>query len=160
MELNELKPFAMDNDKESLVVFRLNRGENLDAFIFVYPPLDGERYEVIDRRYFRIGTYRELELYSKWTGEPLDVSGNFPEEIIEAAMQFISDLPSDVKRHALDAFNEQVKMLDRDRESAKEKKNDPDASEYDKMTPEDLEREHMRMVEVAVKEYNGKIMFF
>ena len=78
-----LIPFAMDMEKKEFVIFMIKRQNNLSLFLWVsiIDPSNADMGEKI-----RLTVVNDLMRYIKWTTEPMDVSGKFPDEAINKAL--------------------------------------------------------------------------
>lgn len=79
----KLIPFAMDTEHQELIVFMISRPQKSNLFVWVY--LLGNYHD----KKVRITNFLELAQYTKWSGEPMDVGGKYPEEVIVAAIQIL-----------------------------------------------------------------------
>lgn len=79
----KMVPFAMDAGHEEFIIFRIDREKEPGLYIWVY--LQGE----FKGKKIRLTMVNELMLFSKWTGEPMDVSGIFPDDVITKAIQML-----------------------------------------------------------------------
>ena len=77
---SKLIPFAMDPERKEFLIFMIERKEQPNLFIWVYLGVNFKGKTV------RVTIINELMQFTKWTGEPMDVSGTFPSEIISAAI--------------------------------------------------------------------------
>lgn len=127
-----LEPFAMDKDKREFVIFRVDRKRDLDLFVWVFLYT---RNDIKDWKNVRITAVNELMQYTKWSGEPMEISGKYPDEIIDKAMGILEDcddaeLASCVERFKQDAnaiggykhWAEDERILLSDIKKAKEEK--------------------------------------
>lgn len=94
----------MDVKREEFIIFLVHRGEAPGLYIWVRfgklgPTSSGYRFTAIE----------DLMLYSKWTGEAMNVSGHFPAKIDNQAMSILLGLPDVEIVKALDAFEAQLK---------------------------------------------------
>ena len=100
-----LIPFAMDTEREQFIIFMLPRKEELSVFLWVYI-----REEDDEEKRIRITAVNALMQYTKWTEEAMDVSGEYPDEIIGKALSFLAARP---KSRLWSAFDEMEKDMDR-----------------------------------------------
>lgn len=77
---SRLVPFAMDQEMKEFIIFMVERKEQPNLFIWVY--LAGN----YKGKTVRVTMVNELMQFTKWTGEPMDVSGSFPSEVISEAI--------------------------------------------------------------------------
>ena len=77
---SKLTPFAMDPERKEFIIFMIERQEQPNLFIWVY--LQGN----YKGKTVRITIVNEIMQFTKWTGEPMDVSGTFPSQIISEAI--------------------------------------------------------------------------
>ena len=90
----------MDMERQNLIIFIVERKEHPSLFVWVY--LHGNFRD----KTVRITIINELMLYSKWTGEPMDVSGSFPPEMITEAISKLQNWPEDDIRTELLELND------------------------------------------------------
>lgn len=95
-----LIPFAMDPERQEFIIFMIERREQPNLFIWVY--LNGNYKDKI----VRVTIINELMQFSKWTGEPMDVSGNFPNDIISEAINKLQSWPENMIKADLLELNE------------------------------------------------------
>ena len=72
-------PFAMDTEHKEFIVFRTDASHGLSLFLWVY------LYEPDNGRQIKFSAITELMNYTRWTGEAMDVCGEFPEDILQKA---------------------------------------------------------------------------
>ena len=82
-----LVPFAMDLDRERFIIFMLPRKDELSVFLWVYFNDENEKKRI------DITAVNELMLFTKWTGEAMDVSGKYPDKIIKYALSILTKYP-------------------------------------------------------------------
>ncbi len=95
-------PFAMDMEKNSFIIFLIKRHDNLSLFLWVYID-DSEKDEKI-----RLTVVNDLMLYTKWTTEPMDVSGKFPDEAINKALSALEDCTDEELKTCIHKMRERV----------------------------------------------------
>lgn len=95
-----LTPFAMDPERKEFIIFMIERKEQPNLFIWVY--LGGN----FKGKTVRVTIINELMQFTKWTGEPMDVSGTFPSEIISAAITKLQSWPEEEIKADLLELNE------------------------------------------------------
>ena len=86
---SKLVPFAMDPERKEFVIFMIDRQEKPNLFIWVY--LDGN----YKGKTVRVTIINELMQFTKWSGEPMDVSGSFPSEVISEAISKLQSWPEE-----------------------------------------------------------------
>ena len=97
---SKLVPFAMDPERQEFIIFMIERQEQPNLFIWVY--LNGNYKD----KTVRVTIINELMQYTKWTGEPMDVCGNFPDDIISEAINKLQSWPEDMIKAELLELNE------------------------------------------------------
>lgn len=127
-------PFAMDMEREDFIILMLPRKKELSVFVWVYLNEEDGQKRV------RITAVNDLMLYTKWTGEPMDVSGKYSDKTVKKAIAILSDYS-----------NEQLWMMF---EEMKEKMGSIGGAEAWKKS----ELELMKTVEEA-KAYNNGAMY-
>ena len=100
--MTTLTPFAMDTEHKDFVIFRLERGTQIGLFLWVYLPDD------YDGKKVRLTMINGLMLYTKWSGEPIDVSGDFPEEAVKTAIQVLEAWPHEAMLAELKEIGEEL----------------------------------------------------
>lgn len=106
-----MKLLGTDEFKESFVVFYIDRGDYLNAYIWVYE--DGP---------VKITDIYGLASYCNQAVSPIYVGSDMPEEFIEKSYEALEKLPEDEKKKLLDRFNERdTKRLEEDEEDYKER---------------------------------------
>ena len=138
----KFQPVAMDMDKEEVVVFEI-RKKPVSMYIWVRP---GEG--VPDDWKIRVKDALEFCQYGKWVDEPMDVSGDFPRDMIEYAIETIE---KDGRRELVGAIDEFERKL---QEMSEDEINDVKAVEKDI-------RKSIRVVQNdyhGENQYNGKLV--
>lgn len=97
---SKLVPFAMDPERQEFIIFMIERREQPNLFIWVY--LNGD----FKGKTIRLTIINELMQFTKWAGEPMDVNGNFPDEIISEAISKLQSWPEDMIKAELLELNE------------------------------------------------------
>lgn len=97
---SRLVPFAMDPERKEFIIFMIERKEDPNLFIWVY--LDGN----YKGKTIRVTIVNELMQFTKWTGEPMDVSGSFPCEVIAEAISKLQSWPEEEIKAELLELNE------------------------------------------------------
>jgi len=99
--MSTMSPFAMDKNKKNLIIFRKDRGKDLGLYIWVFLRNDRVQFSPVS----------EFARYSKITGEPMDVSGNYDEEIVKGAVNVIRNLSEEETAKQIDNYNKLVEDL-------------------------------------------------
>lgn len=99
-----LTPFAMDAENEDFVIFRIDRGEKTGLYVWACL-YDDDGW---DGKTVRITMANGLALYTKWTDQPMDVSGDFPEEAITTAIQVLKMWPHEAMLAALNEIGAEL----------------------------------------------------
>ena len=99
-----LIPFAMDREREQFLIFMLPREKSLSVFLWVYFD-EGEE----PRKRIRITAVNDLMQYTKWTGEAMDVSGKYPDEIVNKSFSILTSHPCG---ELWSLFEEMTKTMD------------------------------------------------
>lgn len=97
---SKLVPFAMDPERQEFIIFMIERREQPNLFIWVY--LNGD----FKGKTIRLTIINELMQFTKWAGEPMDVNGNFPDDIISEAINILQSWPEDMIKADLLELNE------------------------------------------------------
>ena len=100
-----LIPFAMDLEHRSFLVFMIKRKRDLNIFLWVC--LDDER----SKEKIRMTAVNDLMQYTKWSGEPMDCSGNYPEEVIAKALAILDNCSLSELRDAYDSMTEKMNEI-------------------------------------------------
>lgn len=89
MGLN-LIPFAMDVEHTEFIIFMIPRKEEANLYLWVYigPEMNAHEKELVFQKN-RITAVNDLMQYTKWTSEPMDVSGKYSDEIISKAVNVL-----------------------------------------------------------------------
>ena len=82
----QLIPFAMDTDHNDFIIFMIERKEDVNLFVWVHLNDNGPKGKKV-----RITAVNELMQYTKWTDNPMDVSGKYPDDILVKAIKFDND---------------------------------------------------------------------
>ena len=104
----ELVPFATDEFKEGFVIFKIDNGEDLNAYVWV------------DDRGVRITDIYGLASYCNHAVSPLFV-GEIPDEMVEKAKESLSALDAEKRKKLIDGFNEKIDRLKENEERYKER---------------------------------------
>lgn len=91
----ELKLLGTDSDKDWFAIFYIDRGEDLNAYIWSYA--DGE---------VKITDIYGMERYCRHAVDGIYVGDDMPQEFIERAYDIIKNYPKDKMQEMLDEFNE------------------------------------------------------
>ena len=133
---SKLTPFAMDPERKEFVIFMIDRQEKPNLFIWVY--LDGN----YKGKTARVTIINELMQFTKWSGEPMDVSGSFPSEVISEAISKLQSWPEEEIKAELLELDEWMNRGG----------SDPKWKEDEKIT--------LRNVRKARKENNGMLFMY
>lgn len=106
----KLELFGVDSDKTEFVVFYLDRGEELNAYVWVY-----------ENKKVRITGIYALESYCAHTVEPFYVGPDMPEELIENAYETLKSMGKDDLSKLLEKFNAQDAQLKENEEDYAER---------------------------------------
>lgn len=102
-------PFAMDAEHREFIIFMIPRKKEANMYLWVCINRDNDGLEKkLIYRKNRITAVNDLMQYSKWTDEPMDVSGHFSEEILAEAVSAIQTWPDVKIWEALKAFEERL----------------------------------------------------
>ena len=139
----KFEPIAMDAKKSGLVVFEMQNDDSPNMYIWV------NVNEKSLARKVRVKSAIEFPLYWNWTGEYLDMSGDFPREIINSAIITIEENEEHVSK-GIEKFNQEVER--------RIKNDDIDSLlEWDDQIRNG--REEVIRDYKGENKYNGKIMF-
>lgn len=97
-----LIPFAMDENKEDFIVFMIEREEELNIFVWV-ELRDRDRDKVV-----RLTAVNDLMIFSKFTDEPMDISGAYPDEAVHRALRILGDQPMEELFRAYKEMQEKI----------------------------------------------------
>lgn len=103
----ELRYVGVDEEKEDLVVFELNREKAVNAFLWVMPN-EGERLLL------NVFPCHRFISYADHSGSPFWVREDGAEGLIEKALKVIEDYPKDKLMEKLEEFDEEYNGEDRD----------------------------------------------
>ena len=106
----ELVPFAMDEFKDYFVIFKIDNGEDLNAYLWVYD--DGKA---------KLTDIYGLASYCNHAVSPIYV-GELPEEQIEEAIEKLNDISPDEKKKMVEQFNKRIEELSGNEELYDERK--------------------------------------
>lgn len=104
-----LIPFAMDAEKKGFIIFMIPRKETVSLFLWVH--LSEEKSSYPGGKRIRLTAVNELMQYTKWTGEPMDVSGKYPEEVISQALTLLQAWPLEDAVNAFYSFNSRLNEI-------------------------------------------------
>ena len=107
----ELKLFGVDEFKDNLAVFYIDRGEDLNAYIWVRK--NGG---------IRITDIYGVASYCNHSVSPFYVGDDVPDGFIEEAYGMIESLPDDKRKELIDQFNVRDKRLQENEEEYDERK--------------------------------------
>lgn len=112
----KLELLGVDETKDELAIFYIDRGEDLNAYIWSY--VDG---------YVDITDIYGMERYCRHSVSGIYVGEDMPKELIEKAYENIKNMPEEELKEKLDAFNERDKQLKQDEERYREREEYEDA---------------------------------
>ena len=107
LEVN-LIPFAMDIEHKEFVIFRIVRDKRPSLFLWVYIGDKPENEKPLVFEKTRITAVNDLMMYTKWTTEPMDVSGNYPDDAICKAINRIQELSDEDMIKMLEAAHKRI----------------------------------------------------
>ena len=111
-----MKVLGTDEFKSRFVVFYIDRGETLNAYVWVDE--DGK---------VRITDIYGLASYCNHAVSPIYVGADIPEDMVNKAIETLKKLPDDKVNEMLGQFNERDKELQGDEERYKEREEYEDA---------------------------------
>lgn len=111
-----MKVLGTDEFKSRFVVFYIDRGETLNAYVWVDE--DGN---------VKITDIYGLASYCNHAVSPIYVGDDIPEDMVNKAIETLKKLPDDKVDEMLDQFNERDKELQGDEERYKEREEYEDA---------------------------------
>jgi len=106
----ELIPFAMDEFKDYFVIFKIDNGDDLNAYLWVYD--DGSA---------KLTDIYGMASYCNHAVSPIYV-GEIPEDQIEEAMQKLNEVSAEEKKDMVDQFNKRIEQLSSNEELYDERK--------------------------------------
>ena len=106
----ELKLLGTDEHKERFVIFYIDNGEDLNAYLWVYD--NGEVW---------ITDIYGLARYCSFSVSPIYVGDDIPEEKVEEAYERLVSLSDEEKKELIDGFNEGIEALKKNEGAYKEK---------------------------------------
>jgi len=105
-----MKVLGTDEFKSRFVVFYIDRGEALNAYVWVDE--DGK---------VRITDIYGLASYCNHSVSPIYVGDDIPEDMVNKAVETLKKLPEDQIKEMLDQFNERDKEMQRDENEYRER---------------------------------------
>jgi len=108
----DVKPFAMDEDKELFVIFRERKnGENIFIWVGIEDDFDPDsiRFDCID---YLIGYFTML-------GEPMYAGPDFPQEKVALALDRLKECPEEVLDRGWKRYRRQIEHNTEDEDDAK-----------------------------------------
>ena len=121
----ELKVLGTDEFKNEFVVFYIDNGDDLNAYVWVYD--DGD---------IKITDIYGLARYCNHAVSPIYVGDDMPEEFVDEARKKLSEMDSEKRKELVDGFNKRIEQLKKNEEEYKERE------EYEDGCIEDIENEN------------------
>lgn len=106
----KLELLGTDESKEWFAIFYIDRGEDLNAYIWSYA--DGE---------VRITDIYGMERYCRHSVSGIYVGDDMPQEIIDKAYENIRNLPKEKMEEMLEYFNESDERMKENEEAYRER---------------------------------------
>ena len=116
-----LVPFAMDEFKDYFVIFKVDNGDDLNAYLWVYDDGNAKLTDIYG-----------ISSYCNHAVSPIYV-GEIPEEQIEEATAKLEEISGDKKKELVDGFNQRMEQLASNEEMYDERK------EYERGVLKDIE---------------------
>lgn len=91
-----MEPFATDEFKDFFVIFRIDNGDELGAYVWVY-----------ENGMVKVTDIYGLASYCNHSVSPINV-GEIPEDMVEMAYKRLSELDEEEKKELFSGFNERV----------------------------------------------------
>ena len=112
----DLKVLGTDEFKSRFVVFYIDRGETMNAYVWVD---EGGRVRITD--------IYGLASYCNHAVSPIYVGNDIPEDMVNRAIETLKNMPADQMKEMLEGFNERDKELQEAEERYKEREEYEDA---------------------------------
>ena len=116
----KIEPFAMDEGREGMVIFRIDNGDDLSAYIWVDEDV-------------RATDIYGLASYCNHAVEPFYVGEDMPKDKIDEAYQRLADLSDEERQELVEEFNKKMEWAKRNEEGYKER------LDYEKGVLKDIE---------------------
>lgn len=107
----ELKLFGVDEFKDYLAIFYIDRGDDLNAYVWVY-----------ENGYIRISDIYAVASFCNHSVSPLYVGNDMPTDLVDKAYDYLAALSGEECKKLIDRFNERDQEMREDEDKYDERK--------------------------------------